>query len=130
MSRENVEAVRRVNELLLSTGELAWDLMHEDIEVHDHDAPDQGSYQGHSGVARWLEDWGTAWGEWTYEPEQYIDAGDIVVVFIGMKAEGRSSGVKLDREDAAVYTLREGKIARIDYYNDRDMALGAVGLSE
>jgi hypothetical protein len=47
-----------------------------------------------------------------------------------MKAEGRGSGVKLDRQDAAVYTLREGKIARLDYYNNRDEALQAVGLRE
>jgi uncharacterized protein len=130
MSRENVEVVRRLNERLLGTGELAWDLMHEDIEVHDHDTPDQGDYYGHSGVARWLEEWGAAWADWTYEPERYIDAGDIVVLFIRMKTEGRGSGVKLDRQDAQVYTLREGKIARLDHYNDRAEALETVGLRE
>jgi ketosteroid isomerase-like protein len=130
MSRENVEVVRRVNEHLLTTGEPAWELIHEDVEVHDHDAPDQGTYGGHTGVARWLEDWGAAWAEWTYDIERLIDAGDIVVMFIRAKTTGRGSGVKLDREDAAVYTLRAGKIACIDYYNNRDEALQAVGLRE
>jgi uncharacterized protein len=130
MSRENVEVVRRINEQLLATGELALDLVHEDIKVLDHDAPDQGEYRGHAGVAQWLEDWGAAWGEWTYEPEQYIDAGDIVVVFIRAMTKGRSSGVELDREDGVVFKLRDGKITHIDYYNDRDQALEAVGLSE
>ena len=130
MSRENVEVVRRINEQLLATGELALDLMHEDIQVLDHDAPDQGEYRGHAGVAQWLEDWGAAWGEWTYEPEQYIEAGDIVVALHGMTAKGRGSGVELDREDGVVYKLRDGKIAHIDYHNDRDQALEAVGLSE
>jgi ketosteroid isomerase-like protein len=128
MSRENVEIVRRVNEHLLTTGEPAWDLTHEDVEVHDHDTPDQGSYHGHSGVARWLEDWGAAWAEWTYEPEEYIDAGDAVVALIRTKAEGRGSGLKLERKDAVAYRLRDGKIARIDFYNDRAEALEAVGL--
>ena len=130
MSRENLDVVRRINEQLLATGELALDLMHEDITVLDHDAPDQDEYRGHAGVAQWLEEWGAAWGAWTYEPEQYIDAGDFVVMFTRMTAKGRGSGVELDREDGVVYKLRDGKITHIEYYNDRDQLLDAVGLRE
>src|SRR5687768_5480412 len=130
MSRENVEVVRRINEHLLATGELALDLVHEDIKVLDHDAPDQGEYRGHAGVAQWLEDWGAAWDEWTYEPERYIDADDIVVGFIRAMTKGLGSGIELEREDAVVYKLRDGKITHIDYYNDRDQALEAVGLRD
>ncbi len=130
MSQENVEIVRRANEQLLASGELAWDLMHEDITVLDYDTPDQEEYRGHAGVAQWLEEWGAAWSEWTYEPEQYIDAGDLVVVFTHTTAKGRGSGVELDREEGVVYKLRDGKITDIEYYNDRAEALEAVGLSE
>jgi ketosteroid isomerase-like protein len=51
-------------------------------------------------------------------------------VFIRSTTKGRSSGVELDREDGVVYKLRAGKITHIDYYNDRDQALEAVGLRE
>ncbi|HVE68211.1 MAG TPA: nuclear transport factor 2 family protein [Solirubrobacteraceae bacterium] len=128
MSRENVEIVRRINEQLLATGELALDLMHEDIEVLDYDAPDQDEYRGHAGVAQWLEDWGAAWDTWSYEPERYIDAGDVVVLFTRTKAKGLASGIELDREEGLIYKLHDGKIARIEYYNDRDQALEAAGL--
>ena len=130
MSRDTVEVVRRINEQLLATGELALDLFHDDVQVLDHDAPDQGEYRGHAGVAQWIEDWGAAWGEWTYEPEQYIDAGDIVVALTRMMAKGRGSGVELDRKDAIVFKLRGGKVTHIDYYNDQDQALEAVRLRE
>ena len=104
--------------------------VHESVEVHDHDTPDQGDYRGHEGIARWLEDWGDAWAEWSIEADEFIDAGDSVVVLIRMNTEGRGSGIKAQREDAIVYGIGKGLITRVDYYNDRDEALKAVGLTE
>ena len=73
---------------------------------------------------------GRAWSDWSLEPQEYIDAGDQVVVMVEMKATGRGSGVEIDREDALVYTLREGKHVRLDYFNNRQQALEAAGLRE
>jgi hypothetical protein len=36
--------------------------------------------------------------------------------------------VSLERRDGLVYTIRDGKTVRIDYYNSRAEALEAVGL--
>jgi len=130
MSQENVEIVKRFWEQYLTTGEVPWNLVHERVEVHDHDTPDQGAYRGHTGVGRWLADWGAAWSEWSSEPEQFIDAGDRVVVVVRMKAKGAGSGVEVDRQDAVVYRFRDDKIVRADYYNSKGQALEAAGLSE
>jgi len=130
MSQENVEIVQRGLERYFATGELPWDLFDQGVEVEDHDTIDQGTYQGHAGLRRWLEDWGAAWAEWSIEPEQLIDAGDSVVVFIRMKTTGRGSGLEVDRADAQVYKLREGRIVRLEYFNDRAEALKAVGLAD
>jgi ketosteroid isomerase-like protein len=46
-----------------------------------------------------------------------------------MKATGVSSGVAVERQDAMVLTVRDGKVVRLDYYNNRDEALEAVGLA-
>src|SRR5690348_2746271 len=123
MSQENVEIVRRGFERYLATGEMQWDLFDHEVEVEDHDTMDQGTYHGHAGMRRWLEDWGAAWAEWSLAPEQLLDAGDSVVVFIRMSTTGRGSGLEVDRADAMVYKLREGQIVRIDYFNDRAEAL-------
>ena len=130
VSEENVEIVRRGLEHFLATGEPDWDTTDEQVEIHDHDIPDRGEYLGAAGVRRWLEDWGAAWAEWSIEPEQLIDAGDSVVVFIRMKTTGRGSGLEVDRADAQVYKLREGRIVRLEYFNDRAEALKAVGLAD
>ena len=130
MSRENVEVVQRGLEHFSATGEVLWDLVDPEIEVHDHDSPDQGSYRGHAGFTRWLEDWGAAWADWSVEPQEFIDAGESVVVVLRMKAEGRGSGINIDRQDAEVFAVRNGKIVRVDYYNNKRQALEAVGLRE
>jgi hypothetical protein len=47
-----------------------------------------------------------------------------------MKARGAASGVAVERQDALVQTFRDGKVVRLDYYNNRADALKAVGLEE
>lgn len=93
----NLEIVRRGFERFLATGEPAWDTMHEDVEVFDHDI---------------------------------MDAGEKVIVVLRVKATGRGSGVALERQDAIVHAMRDGLVARMDYYNNRKQALEAVGLVE
>jgi ketosteroid isomerase-like protein len=130
MSQENVELVQRGFEHYMATGEPPWELFDEGVEVYDHDTPDQWTYRGHEGFARWLAEWGAAWSAWTIEPEGFIDTGDLVIVLVRMKTKGRGSGVEVERHDALVYKLRSGQIVRADYYNDREQALKAVGLEE
>jgi ketosteroid isomerase-like protein len=129
MSQENVELAQQVLAHLVATGELLLDAADPQIEIHDHDAPDQGDYQGHEGLRVWLEDWGAAWAEWSIELDEFIDAGACVVIFISMNATGRGSGIEINRQDALVYEIHDGMITRIDYYNDRQQALEAVGLA-
>jgi ketosteroid isomerase-like protein len=128
MSQENVALIERFYQHFLTTGELPWDIVDEQVEVRDHDTPDQGAYRGRTGVERWLQDWGDAWAEWSIEPEEFIDAGDCVVAVVRMHAKGMGSGVELDRRDAVVYRFRDHKIARADYYNSKEQALEAAGL--
>lgn len=111
------------------TGEPEWAIVDDEIEAHDHDILDAGEYRGRAGVERWLADWGSAWTEFSMEPEEFIDAGNQVIAVIRMKAKGRGSGVEVERQDAIIYELRDGKIVRLDYYNNRKQALEAVGLA-
>ena len=130
MSQENVEIIQGSFVTWEATGEPAWDLLHDDVEVHDHDILDAGEYRRRAGVERWLEDWGSAWSDFSLTPEEFIDAGERIVVVIRMRATGRGSNVEVERQDAIVYELRGGKIAGLDYYYNREQALKAVGLEE
>jgi ketosteroid isomerase-like protein len=131
MSQTNVELARRAVEHFMQTGEHAWELIDEEVEVHDHDILDAREYRGHAGWARWSEDWGAACAEYSVEPEEFIDADDDrVILVLRLYATGRGSGVKVERQDAMVITVRDGKIVRVDYYNSKQQGLESVGLAE
>jgi ketosteroid isomerase-like protein len=129
MSTQNVDVVRRLLEHFMSAMEPDWSLLDTDVEVHDHDILDAGDYRGHAGFGRWLGDWGAAWERYTIEPEEFMDAGGKVLVILRMKATGRGSGVGVERQDGAVFTMRNGKVSALDYYNNREQALESAGLA-
>ena len=129
MTQENIEVVQTAYADINNADDPRLNRLHENVEVYDHDIMDAGEYRGHAGFTRWTEDWASAWAEFTIEPEEFLDVGDHVVMAFSMKATGLTSGVAVERQDAMVFEVRDGKIVRIDYYNSREQALNAVGLA-
>ena len=129
VSRENVELVRESQEHFARTGEPMWERMHPEVEFWDHDLPDGSVSRGHRGYGEFVEAWEAAFESYSLEPEEYIDAGDAVVMVFTLRATGRGSGIELERRDAIVYTLAEGLVTRLDYFNNPAEALEAAGLS-
>ena len=75
----------------------------------------------------WMEPWEVYWTE----VEDFIDAGDDrVVVLLRDHGRLRGSEAEVKQLGASVWTLRDRKIARIDFYPTRDHALEAAGLRE
>lgn len=71
-----------------------------------------------------------AWDERRFEAEEFIDAGDAVVVLLHEYRRGKGSGVELETRTAVVVEVRRGRVVRIQGYMDREAALEAAGLSE
>ena len=130
MSKENVELIQRGFAHVMQTGEAPLHLLDPEVEVRDHDAPDQSEYRGREGFARWMRDWDAAWEMWSVEPERFIDTDDRVVAIYRMKVQGKGSGVVLDRHEGQVWTIRDGLAIRLDVYGSSEAALEAAGLSE
>jgi ketosteroid isomerase-like protein len=132
MSDENVELVRR--RFMAAVDEdwhAALEILDSDVEVHDFDIPDAGIYRGHDGYLAWLRRWGEGWASWRMEDIEFRSAGDDqVIALFRMIAKGGHSGMELQRRDAITYTLRGGKIVRIEYFNDQERALDAAGLRD
>ncbi|SRR5713101_4829733 len=94
--------------------------------------PDFAVHRGHDDVRGWLVEWAEALPDMRWEAERILDAGGEVVVAL-VRAVGRGAVSGLDVETRAygtVFTIRSGKIVRIEEYADRKQALGAVGLRE
>jgi ketosteroid isomerase-like protein len=67
------------------------------------------------------------WEELELTAEESIDGGDRVVVSGYFRGRGRGSGVEVDTGFYDVYTLRDGKIVRVDEFTGRAEALEAAG---
>jgi uncharacterized protein len=131
MSQENVEIVRRsYNAYARGNMDSALTALDPEIEIYDHDIPDSGEYRGLDGLFRWQADWESSWESWRWEAEDFVDAGDRVVAVLRVHAKGRGSGADVERLDGAVWTLRDGKCIRLDYYGSKAEALEAVGRRE
>jgi ketosteroid isomerase-like protein len=128
VSRENVERVRAAFEYFERTGEPDLAAVSDTIEVRDHDLIDAPEYNGVEGYLQWIGNWASVFSEFTVEAEEFFDAGDTVVAAFRMKAVGTGSGLSVEREDAMVLRMRDMKVWRVDYYNNRAEALEAAGL--
>jgi ketosteroid isomerase-like protein len=133
VSQENVEIVRSA---FAAWGggdrERALDLADPEIVV---DATrrvfNPATYVGVEGVRRMFADMDEVWQEFSPEQLEFIDAGDRVVVIGRSIGKGKSSGVKVERPLAAIWTVRDGRVIRVETsYVDRRAALEAVGLAE
>jgi ketosteroid isomerase-like protein len=126
MSQENVELARRIWEqgLLFDARSGALD---PDFEVHDHDLPDARVGFGRPGFEKWTQAWAEAWQSWDIENENYVDAGDQVVVLTRVRGRGKGSGAQVEQRGGFVISLRGNKVIRLDYFASQAEALAAVG---
>ncbi len=74
--------------------------------------------------------WVERWDDYSYEVEDFLDAGEEVVVLFRESGRGKESGATVEIVGATVWTICEGKVVRTKTYTDRRKALEAVGLQE
>ena len=134
MSEANIEVVRAAFDALRREDWVALaSTIADDCEVRDFDIPDAAGevYRGPDGMLDWLAEFDRAWASWRVTGEVFRSAPDgRVVALFRMLTRGRGSGIDMSRDDAIVYVISGGKISRIEYYNDQEAALRAVGLSD
>ena len=87
-------------------------------------------FVGRRGMAEVIALLRDSWTTWRFEAEELMETGHCVVALIRVTAEGGTSGLALVQETAHVWIARNGRLASIQIYRDRDQALEAVGLSE
>ena len=135
MSQENVEIVRRINELWNEGGvvarerrpeffdpELRMDLRGRKINP--------AVYEGYDGLDRFGSDVDEVWDRFSIELLELIDADPRVVTVFEATGRGHGSGIEVRAELSWVWTLRDGRVVRVEGDFDRASALKAAGLSE
>jgi ketosteroid isomerase-like protein len=144
MSQDNVEVVRRA---LTFWGELGGrtepkpipdllpdaalqELLDPDVQmIPSAEGLLSGNmYRGYQGVRSFWADFFTTWDEFWAEPERLIDNGAQVVSIVHMR--GRAHGLDVDEVWSHIWTVRRGRIVRVQTFTTADGALEAAGLPE
>ena len=130
MSEENVELIRSIYGGWVR-GDMGLDKFDPDISmVESEEIPGAASAHGLDAVRRYMESFAKYWDEIRFQPQEYIEAGEQVVVIARLVGRGKSSGAEVTRTWSYVWTLRGDKALRMEGYADRDEALKAAGLEE
>ena len=144
MSQENVEIVKAVappsgaelTSLFADDSgaperlEAIASLFHAEFEFEAHGAP-MAATAG-SGLQELVEewrDWIQPFETWRTELEEFVDVDDDrVLVLIRDHVRPRGGDAEIVSLGCNLWTLRDGKVARIDFYPTRSQGLEAAGL--
>ena len=130
MSQENVEVVMGSYDAF-NSGELnqVLDLMRDD-HVTYRGQPFGDTFHGKEGFLKATADWTEGFTEWSVTPQEFIDAGDHVVVRMVQAARGEQSGAPVTASFWFVHSITDGKQVRLGMYVSESEALEAAGLRE
>ena len=137
MSQENVEIVKRTYDGInhaYETGEYLQpieELCHPDVVLRTSGMfPESGEYYGYAGLREFTTNQAEAFEQMSVQCAEFIDAGDRIVVPVRFGGKARHTGISATFTVAHAWTIRDGKVAAIDMYQQRSEALQAVGLEE
>ena len=71
-----------------------------------------------------------AWEERRLDPKGFLHINDLVVVLMHEYRRGKASGIEVETDTAVVFTVRQGRVIRVQGYLDQATALEAAGLSD
>jgi ketosteroid isomerase-like protein len=126
MSQDNVEIVRSVYEAL-ARDEFPVEVIDPEVEyVNPVGAVEDGTRHGLPAFRKAVAEVFEGWATWHMEPEQFTAVGNQVAVVVRYRARGRTSGVELEGRESALFTLREGKVVRYEWFHESGDALTAA----
>jgi ketosteroid isomerase-like protein len=104
------------------------------LELYDNDIvhqpspdwPDTTPSKGKAAFRQITEDWVSTWQSFQIETDSVEAHGDRVVAHGAWRTTGRVSGVEGELPIHIVYTVRHGRITRLEWFSDHDSAVAAA----
>jgi len=124
---EEVHAIRRLLEAFNRGDFAALNELDGEAEIQDETRiPDGGWNYGHRGAVDWAVKLWESFGRLSFEIAEPVEVGPCVVVRWRAWGEGKRSGVAVDMDGYCVFTMRLGKVRRVEFYTSRREALEAA----
>ena len=102
-----------------------------DFQCRIHGMPDHDGeiFDGLQGLRSAFLEWVAPWQSYRSQVDNVVDLGDRVLVLVRDHARQRGDMHEVAVIGANLSTFRDGKLASIDFYLDRDCAFADVGLT-
>lgn len=132
MSKENVALIRSIYDAF-AAGDIAGVVgrMRQDMvwnEAENFPYADGNPYCGPDAILGGVfARLGAEWDGFAAAPEEFLDAGDTVVVLGRYRGTCKATGLAMDAQLAHVWRVAEGKAARFQQYTDTLQAARVTG---
>ncbi len=124
-----VETVRRLMDAYARRDmETMVELCHDDLELVEWpDSPDAKTFHGRTAASKAIAEWDDVWESMRIDVRELRDVGRDRVLVVGRaRGTGKGSAVEVETDAWNVVTLREGKVARIEFFIREEQALAAI----
>ena len=86
------------------------------------DSSFRAEFRGSNGFIEAWDDWLQAFESFRIDLEETIEFGDTLLTLVTLTGVPRGGATELVNANAAVWFVRDGKLARVEFHMDREMA--------
>jgi ketosteroid isomerase-like protein len=130
MSEENVEVVRRLLTAFEHRDKDAWrEFCDAEIQAVPVGDWPEGEIRGHDAVWEFFIAVDEPWEPGHWQLNEVTHGGDSVAARMQRHLRGKSSGIEVEYDYWVVFSFREGRISRAEWFDQRQKALEAARLS-
>jgi ketosteroid isomerase-like protein len=107
------------------------ELLAEDAEwVNPHNAVEPGTRRGADEFNRAIASVFATWDDVRFDTERIVDNGDQIVALGSLHGCLNASGMEVSAAHGQIWTFRDGRVARMQWFNTHREALEAAGSTE
>jgi ketosteroid isomerase-like protein len=89
-----------------------------------------GPFRGPDGLRTAWAEWLEPWDSFVFRATEWIEPGGGRVLMLGdSTSRAKDSTVELDAHVAALWTIRSGRVVKIEHFLDQDQARRAAGVA-
>jgi ketosteroid isomerase-like protein len=103
------------------------DLLDETLEFRIG-GPYRERARGRTVFEQQLHEFLGTWADYSIAAEDFVDAGDKVLVECHQRGHGKQSGGAIDARLFTVWTFRNQKVVGLEFFSDEEKARSAAGL--
>jgi ketosteroid isomerase-like protein len=131
MSEQNVDRLNLIFGQLFGARRVDPELLAEDVEwVNPPEAVEPGTRKGADSFNRAIANVFAAWDDVRFDTERVIDNGDEVVALGQLHGRVHGPGMEVDSPHGQIWTFRDGRVTRMEWFTTHRETMEAAGLGE